>query len=167
MSLIKLLLPRNTSWISGFPGISAPDPEKPLHRLYFAMVHSHIAYCINIYCCDNTTTLNKLVLKQKEAIRIVCNAGYRDHTIPLFKQHGILPLFDLIKFSNLKFMHRFSYNNLPFSFNEMWVTNRVRNPDVILRNADDLYVPAHHYATTKRFQLFSFPKMWNDWVWYN
>ncbi len=43
-----------------------------------------------------------LKLKQKEAIRIVCNAGYRDHTNPLFKQIGILPLDDLIKYSNLK-----------------------------------------------------------------
>ncbi len=59
-------------------------------------------------------------------------------------------------------MHKFSYNRLPISFSEMWVTNRVRNPNVILRNADDLYVPAHHFATTKRFQFFSFPKLWND-----
>jgi hypothetical protein len=136
--------------------------SKAMKTLYFAMVHSHISYCINVYSCANITTLNKLILKQKEAIRIVCNAGYRDHTSPLFKQQRILPLTDLIKFSNLKFMHKFSYNRLPISFSEMWVTNRVRNPNVILRNADDLYVPAHHFATTKRFQFFSFPKIWND-----
>ncbi len=48
------------------------------------------------------------------------------------------------------------------SFSEMLITNRAQNPNVILRNADDLYVPAHHFATTKRFQFFSFPKIWND-----
>ncbi len=49
--------------------------SKAMKTLYFAMVHSHISYCINVYRCANITTLNKLVLKQKEAIRIVCNAG--------------------------------------------------------------------------------------------
>jgi hypothetical protein len=136
--------------------------SKAMKTMYFAMVHSHISYCINVYSCANITTLNRLVLKQKEAIRIICNAGYRDHTGPLFKQQGILPLTDLIKFSSLKFMHNFSFNRLPISFSEMWITNRARNPNVILRNADDLYVPPHHFATTKRFQFFTFPKIWND-----
>ena len=55
-----------------------------LKMLYFAMVHSHIVYCINVYSCANITSLNPLKLKQKEAIRVITNAGYRDHTGPLF-----------------------------------------------------------------------------------
>jgi hypothetical protein len=47
--------------------------SKAMKTLYFAMVHSHIAYCINICCCANATTLYKLVLKQKKTILIVCN----------------------------------------------------------------------------------------------
>ncbi len=101
-------------------------------------------------------------MKQKEAIRIVCNAGYRDHTSPLFKQLGILPFDELIEFSQLKFMHDFHHGKLPLSFNETCLPNRIRNPDLELRNADNLYVPAHHYATTKRFSLFTFPRTWNE-----
>ncbi len=133
-----------------------------LKSLYFAMVHSHITYCINIYGCANATTLNKLVVKQKEAIRVVCHAKYRDHTNPLFKKLGILPLNDLIKYSALKFMHKFKHNRLPFSFNEIWITNRARNPDIILRNADDLHIPDHNLASIKRLPLFSFPRIWNE-----
>jgi hypothetical protein len=33
---------------------------------------------------------------------------------------------------------------------------------IALRNADDLYVPAHHFATNKRFPLFTMPKVWNE-----
>ncbi len=80
-----------------------------LKMLYYSMVHSHISYCITVYGCANSTTLNKLKLKQKEAIRIISNAGFRDHTIPLFKEKQILPLDDLIKYSTLKFMHKFAY----------------------------------------------------------
>ena len=136
-----------------------PDAMK---MLYFAMVHSHIVYCLNIYSCANVTTLKPLKLKQKEAIRIVCNVGYREHTGPLFKRLGILPFDDLITYSQLKFMHGFSHGKLPISFNETWVLNRVRNPDLALRNAENLYVPAHHFATTKRFPLFTYPRVWNE-----
>jgi hypothetical protein len=133
-----------------------------MKMLYFAMVHSHIVYCLNVYSCANTTTLNPLKIKQKEAVRVISNSGYRDHTGPLFKRLAILPLVDLIKYSQLKFMHNFYHGKLPVSFNEMWISNRVRNPAIALRNADDLYVPAHHFATTKRFPLFTMPKVWNE-----
>ncbi len=50
---------------------------------------------------------------------------------------------------------------LPVSFYQMWTYNRERNPDRLLRNADDLYVPSHHFATLKRMPLFNFPNIWN------
>jgi len=78
-----------------------------LKSLYYAMIHSHIAYCINIYSCASATVLNKLIVKQKEAIRVICLAKYRDHTNPLFKRLGILPLNELIRYSSLKFMHKY------------------------------------------------------------
>jgi hypothetical protein len=74
----------------------------------------------------------------------------------------ILPLDELIKYAQLKFMHNFYHKKLPISFNETWISNRARNPEIALRNADDLYVPADHFATTKRFPLFSMPKVWNE-----
>jgi hypothetical protein len=54
------------------------------------------ALFMNDYSCANTISLNKLRVKQKEAIRAICNAGYRDHTAPLFAQLKILPLDQLI-----------------------------------------------------------------------
>jgi hypothetical protein len=133
-----------------------------MKMLYFAMVHSHIVYCLNVFSCANITTISPLKLKQKEAIRIVCNAGYRDHTGPLFKKLEILPLEELIKYSQLKFMHDYFHGKLPLSFNDICMQNRNPNPDHALRNANNLYVPAHHFATTKRFPIFNFPKIWND-----
>jgi hypothetical protein len=59
-------------------------------------------------------------------------------------------------------MHNYVHNNLPFSFNEIWSYNYMRNPERVLRNANDLYVPAHHFATVKRFPLFLFPLIWNE-----
>ncbi len=80
----------------------------------------------------------KFVKKQKQAIRIVSNAPFRAHTAPLFKDIKILPLDQLIEYCRIKFMHSFHFKKLPPSFNEMWKTNRERNPDRVLCNADDL-----------------------------
>jgi hypothetical protein len=54
-------------------------------------------------------------------------------------------------------MHSFSPNLLPWSFQEIWFTNRERNPNREFRNADELYIP----ATLKRMPLFNFPLVWN------
>ncbi len=55
-----------------------------LKKLYYALVHSSITYCMNVYGSANKTTLTPLFLKQKKAIRIIAKANYRDHTGPLF-----------------------------------------------------------------------------------
>ncbi len=60
--------------------------QDSMKTLYYAIIHSHLVSCINIYSCTTDTFLNKLKLKQKESIRTICNAGYRDHTAPLFAQ---------------------------------------------------------------------------------
>jgi hypothetical protein len=58
-------------------------------------------------------------------------------------------------------MHSFAHNMLPFSFRQMWVTNIDRNPDLVLRNADHLYIQPHNFASLKRMPLFNFPRLWN------
>jgi hypothetical protein len=92
----------------------------------------------------DTTTL--FVIKQKQAIRTVCNANYRDHTAPLFKKLKILPLEKLIEFSKIKFMHNFHFKMLPLSFANTWMSNIERNPERALRNANDLYNYTSHHT---------------------
>ena len=133
-----------------------------LKKLYFAMVHSSIVYCINVYGCATKTALTPLFLKQKQAIRTISNSGYRDHTAPLFKQLNILPLDQLIHFCKIKFMHSYIFDKVPQSFMGLWPTNRQRNPIRELRNTEDLYVPAHRIEIVKRLPLVSFPSAWNS-----
>jgi hypothetical protein len=83
-------------------------------------------------------------------------------SIKLFKTLKILPIDKLIKLFNLKFRHNFAHGRLPLSFVDMWITNRARNPNLELRNAEDFYVPAHKFASLKRFPYFQFPKIWNE-----
>ena len=118
-------------------------------------------YCINVYGCANSSTLKPLIIKQKQAIRTISNAGYRDHTAPLFFRHKILPVNDLITYCRIKFMHNYMFGNLPPSFFDIWQTNRERNAVRELRNADELYVPPHRIELFKRMPLIAFPTVWN------
>jgi hypothetical protein len=79
-----------------------------------------------------------------------CRLQYKAHTAPLFKEKKILPIDQLIKYSRIKLMHSFHFKQLPVSFAETWITNNNRNMDRILRNADDLYVPAHRVEFVKK-----------------
>ncbi len=40
--------------------------KKALKSLYFAMIHSHLLYCINIYSCTTTKNLKKITVLQKK-----------------------------------------------------------------------------------------------------
>jgi hypothetical protein len=137
------------------------NPES-LRKLYFSMIHANLSYGITIYGCANTTNLEKLRKMQKKALRLICNANFRAHTAPLFKEQKILPFDKLLEFSKIKFMHNFHFNQLPMSFAETWRTNAERNPDRMLRNADDLYIPAHRVEFVRRLPLYSFPQAWNS-----
>jgi hypothetical protein len=61
--------------------------DKPsLLKLYYSMIHSNISYGINIYGCANSSNLEKIRQKQKQAIRIVCNAPYRARILRLYSK---------------------------------------------------------------------------------
>jgi hypothetical protein len=84
-------------------------------------------------------------------------------TIPnLLKKNQILPLDSMIKYSNLRFMHSYFHHDLPLSFEQLWIPNRDHLPNRVLRNANDLRIPPHHYASINILPLVSFPKIWNE-----
>ena len=86
---------------------------------------------------ENPVTHPLLFKMQKSAVRIISCSSYNSLTEPLFKKLKILPLPDLITFSKIQFMQRFSQKNLPESFNDIWVRNLVRNigaNEIQLRN---------------------------------
>jgi hypothetical protein len=62
-------------------------------------------------------------------------------------------------------MQQFTFNLLPVSFNNMWVTNAARqeNQDQReLRNESDFYIQFSRLSSTDRHPLIYFPKCWNE-----
>jgi hypothetical protein len=48
------------------------DPQL-LKMLFYAIVHSHISYCLNVYRSANTNNLQRFRVKQEESICIIDN----------------------------------------------------------------------------------------------
>ena len=137
--------------------------QKALKSIYFALIHSHLIYGIQVWSCANQHNLNAIFLKQKNAIRILNSAKYNAHTEPLFKSCGILPLHSLIEFFQIQFFHNFIIGDLPTSFFNYWIRNEDRRPaGAILRNNQEFHIPHTRLSTTDRFPRQSFPRLWNS-----
>ena len=137
-------------------------PLNALKSLYFALFHSHILYCPSIYSCTSQSNLKKIANLQKKVIRIITNSNYRENTLPHFVSLNILPLDKLILQRKNILMHSFFYNYGPSSFNLTWISHADRNPELNLRNANDIILPYPRIDHLKKMPLYSLAKSWNE-----
>jgi len=114
-------------------------------------------------------------LKQKQALRIINNSKYNEHTEPLFKKSGILPFFDLAYFFKLQVIQQYSQGFLPPAISGTWIKNseRARGNEEedeggavrrfqALRNEDDYFVPYSRLVSIDRSPFIAFPTLWNN-----
>ena len=135
---------------------------KSLKSLYYALVHPHLLYCINILACTPTKNVNRILKLQKKVIRIITKSNINEHTAPLFTSTKILPFDKLILQRKLLFMHAIHYNYAPKSFADSFVKNNNREIVYELRNAEAYKVPAARIELFKKFPIYSFPVAWNQ-----
>jgi hypothetical protein len=133
----------------------------------FSLFHCHVIYAIHIWSCSAESNFKEILIKQKQALRIISGAQYNAHTEPLFKMQNILPINDLILFFKLEFMQQYVQGLLPQSFAGVWRTigeqaqDEENRPNLRSRDYYDLVVPFARLTITERFPLTSFPKIWN------
>src|SRR5699024_9701859 len=58
-----------------------------------SFIHSHIQYAICSWGGVYESTLKYVVLLQKRAIRLVCNASFLEHSLSLFIKCNVLPIY--------------------------------------------------------------------------
>ena len=83
---------------------------------------------------------------KKRAVRTILNAGYRDHTAPLFAELKILRFNDLYKFNLCKFMYKYMNNALPSCFSSCFtLTSNVHSYNTRSASRKNLFV---HFTRT-------------------
>ena len=87
--------------------------ENILKCVYYALINSHLQYCIASWGQASHNPLLPLKLMQKRIIRIMTNSGFRDPSLPLFAKLNILQVDDVIKLEVAKLMHSVLGNDKP------------------------------------------------------
>ena len=125
-------------------------PSNMLLTIYNSFVLPYLNYCILIWGCSSTQC-KKLFTLQKRAVRIISNAGYQDHSAPLFEQFKLLKLNDLYRLNLGKFMYKYNHNALPSCFNSFFtVTSNIHSYDTQSTRKKNLYV---HFNRTSLFRI--------------
>ena len=91
---------------------------KILRSIYFAIFDSYLSYCCLVWAL-NFSSIQRILILQKKAVRIINFQPRNSHTSPLFKQNFILKFQDKICLENILFVSK-SLNNLSPSIFNTW-----------------------------------------------
>lgn len=150
------------SKISSFTGILYRIKNYlPLHckkSVYFALIHSTLIYCIEVYANVNQSTLKPLLVKCNRLLRVILNKPLRTPLYDLYSPFNILPLDLLFDLHTVKFIHRCLYDssNVP-SITSSWFVraNNVHSHNT--RNSNNFFVQSN---CNPKSILFYGPLMW-------
>ena len=83
--------------------------------LYNSLILPHIQYCNLIWAGTYSSSLNKILMYQKRAIRICTYTNRKSSSNELFYNYKILPIFDIYKLQIVKLMYSVFYKLHPSS----------------------------------------------------
>ena len=84
-------------------------PQVVLKMIYFAFVHSHLLYGIEIYANTTSNHLSKLTVLNNKLLHILQYKSTRTHSYELYQTYFTLPVQLLHKYQILIFMHNYRY----------------------------------------------------------
>ena len=107
------------------------------------------------------TQLQKILLLQKKAMRIICHSNYRAHTDFLFKSNRILKVNDIYNLNLGVFMFQLNRKELPKVFYNMFTTNDQYH-NYPTRQASFFHLPRTRTLFANKIFTNSGPKFWNS-----
>ena len=86
-------------------------PLESLRILYFSMIYPYLQYCAIVWGLTYPTSIRRIEVLQKRAIRILDDSAFDAHTGPIFKKLGLLKLNDIcmLQLGELMFYHKFLF----------------------------------------------------------
>ena len=127
-------------------------PSSILRSLYFSFMNSYIDYNLLNYGMASETNLNVINSKIKKAVRIISFKDRDEHTDPLFKELGIMPLDKSIELKYAKFMWRLHNGYLPESLSNNFRSN----------SRTGFSMPISRLKSLNQFVRFAGPKLWRE-----
>ena len=127
-------------------------PSSILRSLYFSFMNSYIDYNLLNYGMASETKLSAINAKIKKAVRIISFKDRNEHTDPLFKELGIMPLDKSIELKYAKFMWRLHNGYLPESLSDNFRSN----------SRTGFSMPISRLQSLNQYVRFAGPKLWRE-----
>ena len=93
---------------------------KTLRNVYYAIFDSHLTYSCIVWT-QKINTVNRLIIIQKKALRIINFKDQLFHSTPLFSENNILKFIDKITLENILFVNKAVSRQVPPIFYD-WFT---------------------------------------------
>ena len=129
--------------------------------VYYALINSHLQYCIASWGQASHNALLPLKLMQKRIIRIMTNRGFRDPSLPLFAKLNILQVDDVIKLEVAKLMHSILGNDKP-QFKKLKLSAQIHGYQTRHSTQLNYFLPRKRIETGKKSFQFYGPKIWQE-----
>ena len=136
-------------------------PSSSLLTLYFSLILPYLNYGILAWGNTHQTLLDKLLLLQKKALRIICRVPPRSHSDPLFTKLRILKIKDLYFFQLGQFMFNYNANSLPRIFNSMFPRNQSFH-NYPTRRSNEYHLPLLRTLLAQKTFIYTGPRFWNS-----
>lgn len=131
-----------------------------LRQVYFALVYPHLQYAITCWGSAAKCHLNKLITKQKWAVKLITNSSKETPSNPLFIQLKLLKLEDIFKLKTALEIKRI--NSLNLSNNSgLQLISSIHNYKTRSSTKHEFHIPQVNSNVGKSSLKFQGPTIWN------
>ena len=126
-------------------------PAGVMKNVYYAFVHSHLLYGIEVYANTYPTYLDKLIKLNNKLLRILQNQSRFCHVKDLYANYNTFSIPDLHKMQLLLLVHKMFYhsNLLPDVFANYFIINSSVH-DHQTRSMSDIHIHRAHTTFGQR-----------------
>ena len=143
------------------PRIKHKVPKSCLLSLYYSIIYPHFNYCVIVWGAASKTLINKIILLQKKALRIIDRAHYLSHTTPIFKKYKLLQFYDIYKYYCTSFVFKYKYNLLPDVCKSLLIPTERNLDSHNLRIIPDFITPKYRTNMREKCITIQGPSFWN------
>ena len=132
---------------------------KNTYILYNAMILPYLNYCCLLWGINYASQLNRLVILQKRAVRLIMRVYPPASSEPIFQQFNILKINEIATIQMILVMHKYLLNELPESLKKLY------NKEDIIRNRrmnKHLKEPFSNRNYRQFTTTLKGPKLWNS-----
>ena len=118
IKFLGVIIDENITWDKHI-GLHIMQRKKSLKYIYFSFIHNYVNDCNIAWARTTRTKLDKVLKKQRHAVRILYNKDNKDkfkHSKPLMRDVNALNVYKTNIFQVLKFMYKAKRNLNPRVF---------------------------------------------------